>query len=117
MKKQFTIILISLFLVINTRAQELTPKYEWPSDSMVLQKLHNWQDWKFGIIIHWGPYSEWGVVESWSLCPEDEPWCARKGELAEDYFSYKRAYENIRYQFNPSAFDPKNGLWLPGKPE
>ncbi len=117
MKKQLLIILISLFLTLNTHAQELTPKYEWPADSMVLKKLHNWQDWKFGIIIHWGPYSEWGVVESWSLCPEDEPWCARKGEFAEDYFSYKKPTKISATSLTQVLSTQKNGLWLPGKPE
>jgi alpha-L-fucosidase len=32
--------------------------YHWPSDPEVSAKLEAWQDWKFGVIIHWGPYSE-----------------------------------------------------------
>ena len=47
------------------------------TDPLVLQKLERWQDWKFGLMMHWGPYSQWGVVESWTLCSEDEPWCRR----------------------------------------
>jgi alpha-L-fucosidase len=83
------------------------PAYEPPKDVLVAQKLSQWQDWKFGIIIHWGAYSEWGVVESWSLCPEDEPWCERKGQFADDYFAYERAYENIRRKFYPEKFYPE----------
>lgn len=80
--------------------------YQWPETPEVAAKLAEWQDWKFGIIIHWGPYSEWGVVESWSLCPEDEPWCERRGPYAEDYYTYVNAYEKIRQTFYPSAFNP-----------
>ena len=47
------------------------------TDPLVLEKLQRWQDWKFGLMMHWGPYSQWGVVESWTLCSEDEPWCRR----------------------------------------
>ena len=83
-------------------------KYTWPADSLVSKKLHQWQDWKFGVIIHWGAYSEWGVVESWSLCPEDEPWCVRRGAYANDYDAYKTHYENIRKTFNPVSFNPRH---------
>jgi alpha-L-fucosidase len=81
--------------------------YHWPSDPKVSAKLEAWQDWKFGVIIHWGPYSEWGIVESWSLCPEDEPWCERRGPFAENYCAYVKEYEKIRHSFNPVKFDPE----------
>lgn len=80
--------------------------YQWPSDPATSEKLHQWQDWKFGVIIHWGPYSEWGIVESWSLCPEDEPWCKRTGPFSDNYYSYVSAYEKLRKTFNPTGFDP-----------
>jgi alpha-L-fucosidase len=82
------------------------PPYIPPSDEAVAAKLQEWQDWKFGVIIHWGPYSQWGIVESWSLCPEDEPWCERRGPYGDDYCTYVREYEKIRHVFNPVKFDP-----------
>ena len=37
--------------------------------------LAEWQDdLKFGMFIHCGAYSQWGVVESWSLAPDDITW-------------------------------------------
>ncbi|MFZ4464673.1 MAG: alpha-L-fucosidase [Bacteroidales bacterium] len=83
-------------------------KYIPPTDSLVKTKLETWQDWKFGVIIHWGAYSQWGVVESWSLCPEDESWCIRRGPFSEDYNQYVHEYEQIRKTFNPSKFNPEN---------
>ncbi len=83
------------------------PPYEWPADPAVSENLHRWQDWKFGVIIHWGPYSQWGIVESWSLCPEDEPWCERRGPFAGDYYTYVKEYEQIRKVFNPTQFNPQ----------
>jgi alpha-L-fucosidase len=77
------------------------------TDPLVLKKLEWFQDQKFGLLLHWGPYSQWGIVESWSLCPEDEPWCARKGQHAEDYQEYRKAYENLQKTFNPVKFDPE----------
>ena len=38
------------------------------TDPLVLKKLEWFQDVKFGLMMHWGPYSQWGVVESWSIC-------------------------------------------------
>ena len=77
------------------------------SDQLVLKKLENWQDLKFGLLMTWGPYSQWGIVESWSLCPEDYGWCERKkGSNPDNYFEYKKEYENLKTTFNPTKFDP-----------
>jgi len=83
------------------------PSYQWPKDPKVSEALHNWQDWKFGVIIHWGAYSQWGILESWSLCPEDEPWCIRRGPHSNDYYGYTQAYKEIRKEFNPGNFNPE----------
>ena len=53
--------------------------------------------------MHWGAYSQWGIVESWSICAEDEGWCRRKDE---NYTRYKKDYENLQTTFNPVDFDP-----------
>ncbi len=98
------IILVAYLFIGRLAAQE--PAYEWPKDPAVSAKLQQWQDWKFGVIIHWGAYSQWGVVESWSLCPEDEDWCTRRGPFAANYYQYKKAYEDIRKEFNPAQFSP-----------
>src|SRR5437762_1031188 len=74
-------------------------KYFPPKDSLVVQNLKWWRDAKFGLLMHWGTYSQWGVVESWSICPEDEDWCERKGKYGDDYFKYKSAYENLKTTF------------------
>ncbi|HXB43768.1 MAG TPA: alpha-L-fucosidase [Puia sp.] len=81
--------------------------YVAPSDTLVRQKLQQWQDLKFGLFMHWGTYSQWGVVESWSICPEDEGWTGRKGASAGNYFEYKKAYENLQTTFNPQNFHPE----------
>ena len=85
------------------RAQE-DPQYVEETDPLVRQKLESWQDLKLGLLLHWGPYSQWGIVESWSLCSEDVPWCERS---MNDYAEYKRAYEGLQTTFDPTAFDPE----------
>ena len=84
-------------------AQHDDERYVPETDSLVLAKLAQWQDIKFGLLMHWGPYSQWGVVESWTLCSEDEPWCRR---TMDDYCAYKKAYEALPRTFNPTKFDP-----------
>ena len=56
--------------------------------------------------MHWGTYSQWGIVESWSLCNEDEDWCKRRGPYSHDYDLYKRQYEALKTTFQPTQFDP-----------
>lgn len=82
-------------------------RYVPETDLLVLKKLEEWQDLKFGLLMHWGTYSQWGIVESWSLCPEEYGWCERKkGSNPKDYFTYKKEYEDLRKTFNPTKFDP-----------
>jgi alpha-L-fucosidase len=84
-------------------AQHEDERYVPETDPKVLQKIEHWQDVKFGLLMHWGPYSQWGIVESWSICAEDEGWCTR---TQADYVEYKRRYEGLQKTFNPVAFDP-----------
>ena len=93
----------SLLLAAGLPASRGVQAEDRETDPLVLQKLERWQDWKFGLMMHWGPYSQWGVVESWSICSEDEPWCRRS---MPDYVEYKKAYEALPRTFNPVKFDP-----------
>jgi len=77
-----------------------------PADTAVQQKLALWQDYKFGLMMHWGTYSQWGVVESWSICPEDEGWTQRRGPYADSYNNYVQHYTDLQKTFNPMRFDP-----------
>lgn len=83
-------------------------RYVPETDQLVLEKLDEWQGKKFGLLMHWGTYSQWGIVESWSLCPEDYGWCERtKGENPKKYFEYKKEYEGLKKTFNPVKFNPE----------
>lgn len=83
-------------------------RYVPETDSLVLEKLNDWQDIKFGLLMHWGTYSQWGIVESWSICPEDYGWCERKkGSNPQNYFEYIKEYEGLKKTFNPTKFNPE----------
>ena len=65
-----------------------------PTDPEVVQKLQHWQDQKLGLLITWGTYSQWGIVESWSLVTTKHPWNKRPESFAKlDDRAYKQAYE------------------------
>jgi alpha-L-fucosidase len=80
--------------------------YTEPADTLVREKLAKWQNSKFGLLMHWGTYSQWGIVESWSICPEDEGWTQRRGPYAANYHDYVQAYQHLQTTFNPTHFDP-----------
>jgi alpha-L-fucosidase len=80
-------------------------RYVPDPDPRIQKRIGEWQDLKFGLLMHWGPYSQWGIVESWSICPEDEGWCVP--DTVKDYFRYKTRYENLGKTFNPVKFDPE----------
>ncbi|MNU85739.1 Alpha-L-fucosidase [compost metagenome] len=77
--------------------------YQKPTDPLVLKKLEQWQDQKFGVIIHWGLYAVPGMVESWSICSED--WITR--DSASNYDDYKKWYWGLSKELNPVKFNPE----------
>ena len=96
---------ILFFVALSLQFAQDPGSEEKETDLLVLQNLEEWQDLKFGFMMHWGPYSQWGVVESWSICSEDVPWCQRK---MENYVEYVNAYEKLKDTFNPIDFDPES---------
>ncbi len=93
-----------LVLLAACAAPPSEPRYVPPRDPLVQARLEEWRDLKLGLLVHWGTYSQWGVVESWTLCSEDQPWCDRGGE---DYCEYKQRYERLIETFDPRAFEPE----------
>ena len=71
MKQVFTIVLVLVTLQTFSQAIYEDERYVPETNPVVLEKLDEWQGKKFGLLMHWGAYSQWGIVESWSLCPED----------------------------------------------
>lgn len=99
------VILLLILTVFKVSAQHEGQTYIPDPDPLIQKRIDNWQDIKFGLLMHWGPYSQWGIVESWSICPEDEGWCVP--DTVKDYVAYKKQYENLGKTFNPVKFDPE----------
>lgn len=85
--------------------QSKASDYVWPTDTEVLKKLDQWQDLKFGVLFHWGLYSVPGIVESWSICSEDEDWIPRNKNVS--YEDYKKWYWSLKDSLNPVNFNPQ----------
>ena len=82
----------------------VTNGYVPVNDPLVKQNLERWQDLKFGLMMHWGTYSQIGILESWSLCSEPEDWIHRPHE---NYEEYKKYYRSLINTFNPEELDPQ----------
>jgi len=76
-------------------------------------RLQWFQDLKFGFMMHWAAYSQWGCIESLPLVEEDK-W-ARPDDLKawtdrdKDMQRFMRDYWALPTTFNPVSFDPR--LW------
>jgi len=106
MKLPALLVLVFITLFSHAQQQGVHPsstQYEWPTDLLVKQKLDQWQDQKFGMIIHWGLYAVPGIIESWSLCSED--WITRDSNSY--YGDYKKWYWGLQKDFNPVNFNPE----------
>ena len=82
---------------------EQSKDYIWPTDPKVVEKLQEWQDLKFGVLLHWGLYSVPGMVESWAITSED--WITPP--VDKTYEEYKQWYWGLIDQFNPVKFNPE----------
>jgi len=100
---------IGILFLSNTLLLAQSQEYYTDPNPVIQQRLEEWQDLKFGLLMHWGPYSQWGIVESWSICPEDLSWAsgARKKGVSDNYDDYVKAYENLKTTFNPIKFNPE----------
>ena len=85
----------------DNNVHEQSSTYEWPSDELVVSRLKQWKDLKFGVLIHWGLYSAAGIVESWSIC--DENWITR--DTTRTYQQYLDWYWGLAEEFCPTRFD------------
>ncbi|MCQ2153907.1 MAG: alpha-L-fucosidase [Bacteroidales bacterium] len=95
----------ALAFTLSATGASAQENYQAPTDPAVVRNLSDWQDLKFGVLFHFGLYSQPGICESWPICNED--WIERGPEYT--YDSFKRWYWGLADSFKPTAFDP--GQW------
>ncbi len=95
------------------------PDMAGPDDAhpVWLQERLDWfQDLKFGLFMHWGPYCQWGCIESWPLVeadtwarPDDLPAWVERGR---DLDLFRRDYWALNRTFEPRRFEPEQWVEL-----
>ena len=58
-------------------------------------------------MLHWGPYSQIGSVESWPLVWADREWSNGSIATKEEMVEFRKKYFGLNRTFNPIEFDPK----------
>ncbi|MCI5647835.1 MAG: alpha-L-fucosidase [Fusicatenibacter sp.] len=82
-------------------------EYVWPTDPQVREKLEWFQDQKLALMMHWGPYSQLGLVESWALSDDDADWARRGVDWEVSGEEFKKQYFDLNKTFNPIRFEPE----------
>ena len=80
--------------------------YVRPKDPRILEKLEWFQDQKLAFMMHYGLYSQLGIMESWPLSDADASWSRREVDWEEDTAEFKKQYVNANKAFNPVRFQP-----------
>jgi hypothetical protein len=57
----FFILVLSEMIVCAQHEEQI---YVPDPNPLIQKRIDQWQDIKFGLLMHWGPYSQWGIVES-----------------------------------------------------
>ncbi len=87
-------------------------KYVKPADPLIQERLEWFQDQKLALMMHWGPYSQLGMVESWALSDEDADWSRTGIDWGVDGETFKEQYWALNKTFNPIRFEPEKWAQL-----
>lgn len=82
------------------------PGYVPPRDALSRERLEHWQDLKFGVIIHWGLYTDLALDGSWSLCRAND----EEAMLLPEWFdgdedAWYAHYQAYRHEFRGESYD------------
>lgn len=77
-----------------------------PDDPALLEQIEWFKDQKLGFMMHWGPYSQLGLVESWALSDHDAEWSREDVDWESDPEVFKKQYFDLNKSFNPVRFQP-----------
>lgn len=94
--------------VVEKGVHNYSSEQKWvkPNDPILLERLEWFKDQKLALMMHWGPYSQLGLVESWALSDEDGEWSRDDIDWEEDMEEFKRQYFNLNKTFHPIRFQP-----------
>ena len=71
-------------------------------------RLEWFKDQKLALMLHFGLYSQIGIIESWPLSDADSYWARRELEPDIATNGFKEAYYALNKSFNPVRFRPED---------
>ena len=80
--------------------------YVTPAEPSVREHLEWFRDQKLALMVHFGPYSQLGVYESWPLVDAEAHWSRQQVDWT-DGDDFKRQYWAMNRSFNPVRFQPE----------
>ena len=84
-----------------------TSRYVENQDPAVRASLETFRDRKLGLMMHFGVYSQVGLIESWPLVDEDAHWSRREVERDLSSDEFKKGYYALSKSFNPVRYRPE----------
>ena len=92
-KLSFTVLFLALIAIRADCAKPSLAELESRDLYVQTSRLEEWNDWRFGLFIHWGPWSQREVGYIWKMVNEETP------EVGSKSFDLWKT-------FNPTEFDP-----------
>ena len=74
----------------------------------IQRAIERFRDRKLGLMMHFGLYSQVGIVESWPLSDKDAYWSRRELERDLSGEGFKEWYYDLNRSFNPVRFHPED---------
>lgn len=81
--------------------------YIVPKEPEVRERLEWFKDQKLALMMHFGMYSQMGILESWALCDDEASWSRKQIDWTSDGEVFKRQYWDLWKSFNPTRFRPQ----------
>ncbi len=82
-------------------------EYVRPTDPLIQERLEWFQDQKLALMMHFGIYTNLGIVESWALSDEDAPWSRTFVDWEDDPAVFRKQYVDLNKCFNPVCIRPE----------
>ena len=69
--------------------------YVPPREAAVRERLEWFRDQKLALMMHFGPYSQMGICESWPLVDQDAEWSRKDVDWEDDPAEFRRQYVEL----------------------
>lgn len=99
---------LSKILVLTVVVCGMTREVDAVSAGVDVNRLEWFKDQKLALMLHFGLYSQIGIIESWPLSDADSYWARRELEPDIATNGFKEAYYALNKSFNPVRFRPED---------